>query len=75
MTHCLMFFYRLYTLKESAWDRVAVRARLDLFALCDRLTAVMNNTVRGQQSSVFDAFAKMVRDIRNGWLAEVQTVK
>ena len=73
MAHCLMLLHRLYTLDEAAWDRVAtVRARVDLFALCDRLAAVMENTARGDQDSVFGTFAEMVKGIRNGWLTEVE---
>ena len=68
-----MLLHRLYMLDEPAWDRAAVRARLDLFALCDRLAAILDNTARGQD--VFGTFAKMVRSMRTGWLAEVQAAE
>ncbi|KAL8787768.1 MAG: hypothetical protein Q9195_007637 [Heterodermia aff. obscurata] len=69
MAHALMLLHRLYMLDEPAWDRTAVSARLDLFALCDRLAAILDNTAKGQD--VFIIFAKMVRSMRTGWLAEV----
>ena len=70
MAHGLKLLHRLYMLDEPAWDRAAVRARLDLFALCDRLAAILNNTARGQD--VFVTFAKMIRSLRTGWLTEMQ---
>lgn len=78
MAHSLMLLYRLYVLEDPAWDRAAVRARLDLFALCDRLAAILDDTAARRMSGqyaeedMFVKFAKMIRSMRNGWLSEVQ---
>lgn len=80
MAHGLLSLYRLYVLDDPAWDRAAVHARLDLFALCDRLAAILDDTAArraGQphtEEDMFAKFAKMVRSMRTGWLAEVQAV-
>ena len=73
MAHGLKLLHRLYILDEPAWDRATVRARLDLFTLCDRLIAILNNTASGQ--NVFVTFAEMISSLRNGWLTEMQAME
>ncbi|KAH6617733.1 hypothetical protein B0J18DRAFT_371625 [Chaetomium sp. MPI-SDFR-AT-0129] len=82
MAHCMLMLYKLSVLDEPAWNRRAVRQRLDLLAVCDRLGAGFDdisgprNELTGPtlEEDSFAKFAKMVRAMKANWAPDLAVV-
>ncbi|KAK4155624.1 hypothetical protein C8A00DRAFT_41809 [Chaetomidium leptoderma] len=76
MAHCCLTLYRLSTFDDPAWDRRAVKNRLDLLAILDQLKAgfeevaaqrrLASGPTTGEDS--FLKFSKMVRSMKTNWI-------
>ena len=83
MAHCLWTLYRLTVLDDPAWDRRAVRSRVDLFAILDQLkvgfeeVAAQRRLESGSavEEDSFSKFVKMAWTMKNNWGPEVAAVE
>jgi hypothetical protein len=83
MCHCLLSLYRLSVLDEPAWDRRAVRNKIDLLAICERLkigfeeVATQRLLVVGPtvEEDGFAKFARMLRAMQSSWAVELAVVQ
>ncbi|KAL2265989.1 hypothetical protein VTJ83DRAFT_5341 [Remersonia thermophila] len=80
MAHCLLTLYRLSVLDDDpAWDCRAVRKRLDLLAVLDRLEAGFQETAAARrlaagltvEEDIFGKFARFARSMRASWGSEL----
>jgi len=79
MSHCLLTLYRLTILDDPGWDRRAVRDRMDLLAILDRLkagfdeVAVQRRRDAGQtvDEDTFQKFSKMSSSMKHNWAPEL----
>lgn len=79
MAHCLLSLYRLSVHDDPAWDRRAVRKKIDLSEICDRLKAGFEEVAAQRRLDAgptveedgFAKFAKMVRSMKSNWAAEL----
>jgi hypothetical protein len=79
MAHCLLTLYRLTILDDPAWDRRAVRDRIDLLAILDRLktgfeeVAAQRRLENGStaEEDSFSKFVKMAWTMKNNWGPEL----
>lgn len=82
MAHCMLMLYKLSVLDEPAWNRRAVRLRLDLLAVCDRLGVGFDDISGPRNESTgptleedsFAKFAKMVRAMKVNWAPDLAVV-
>jgi len=75
----LTTLYWLSVLDDPAWDRAAVRRRVDVLATTDaflrnimEIPRVCNFVMDGQTTDVFTRFAKIVKCIRDGWATDLE---
>lgn len=81
MAHALMLLHRLYVLDDPAWDRGAARSRVDLFELCNRIAAILEETgarrrsvgVPRSEDDMFSRLSGYMRSMRAAWGAELET--
>ncbi|KAK4187418.1 hypothetical protein QBC35DRAFT_233924 [Podospora australis] len=79
MAHCLLSLYRLSILDDPAWDRRAVRQKVDLVAICDRLKVGFEELSARRklesgptiEEDGFSKFNAMLRSMKSGWSAEI----
>lgn len=79
MAHCLLILARLSILDDPAWDRRAVRNRIDVLAVLDRLKAGFEevstqrrmDTGPTVEEDSFPKFVKMVSTMRTNWGGEL----
>ena len=83
MAHCALIIYRLSTLDDPAWNRRAVRDRIDLLAILDQLKAGFEEVATQRQLDTgpsveedsFSKFIKMVRSMKSNWAPELAAVQ
>jgi len=83
LSHCLLALYRLSIYDDPAWDRRAVRSRIDLFAICDQLkkgfdeVATHRRLAAGPtvEEDTFMKFSRMLRTMKSNWLAELDAAQ
>jgi hypothetical protein len=83
MAHCALIVYRLSTLDDPAWNRRAVRDRIDLLAILDQLKAGFEEVATQRQLDTgpsveedsFSKFIKMVRSMKSNWAPELAAVQ
>lgn len=79
MVHCLLVLFRLSTVDDPAWDRRAVRHRIDLLAICDRLRVGFEDLAAQRRLESGPAadedalvkFCKMFATMKANWAAEL----
>lgn len=83
MCHCLLVLSRLSILNEPAWDRRAVRNKIDLLAICEQLkigfeevaTQRLMDTGQTAEEDGFAKFTRMLRTMKSNWVAEVAALE
>ncbi|KAK3903975.1 transcriptional regulator WAR1 [Staphylotrichum tortipilum] len=79
MAHCLLTLYRLSILDDPGWDRRAVRNRIDLLAILDRLKAGFDEVAVQRRRDAgptveedsFYKFSKMATSMKHSWAPEL----
>ncbi len=79
MAHCLMTLFHLTLREDPAWDRSAVRSRLDVFHICDRLCVGFDEVAGNRRINVgpqadediFSKCTRITRLMKRGWQAEM----
>ncbi len=79
MAHCLLTLYRLTILDDPGWDRRAVRNRMDLLAILDRLKAGFDEVAVQRRrdagatvdEDLFHKFSKMAISMKHSWAPEL----
>jgi len=79
MAHCLLTLYRLTVLDDPAWDRRAVRSRIDLLAILDQLRVGFEQVAAQRRMDAgptveedsFSKFVKMAWAMKNNWSPEL----
>ncbi|KAK4654465.1 hypothetical protein QC762_403520 [Podospora pseudocomata] len=82
MAHCLLSLYRLSVLDDPAWDRRAVRNKLDLLRICDQLKLGFEELSAKRrldsgptiEEDGFTKFNMMLRTMKSGWVAELAAI-
>ncbi|KAK4225743.1 hypothetical protein QBC38DRAFT_253086 [Podospora fimiseda] len=82
LAHCLLALYRLSVLEDPAWDRRAVRNKIDLIQICERLKIgfeeIATKTMRDSGPTVeedgFCMFSKMLTRVGDAWSAELNAI-
>ncbi|KAK3991501.1 hypothetical protein QBC44DRAFT_341065 [Cladorrhinum sp. PSN332] len=82
LAHCLLALYRLSVLEDPAWDRRAVRNKIDLIQICERLKfgfeEIATKTMRDSGPTVeedgFCMFSKMLTRVGDAWSAELAAI-
>lgn len=82
MAHCLLSLYRLSVLDDPAWDRRAVRNKLDLLQICDQLKLGFEELSAKRrldsgptiEEDGFTKFNMMLRTMKSGWVAELAAI-
>lgn len=82
MAHCMLALYRISVLDDPAWDRRAVRNKIDLLAVCDRLKTGFEQVATQRlldggltvEEDGFSKFNKMLRTIKSNWAAELAAI-
>lgn len=79
LAHCLLTLNRLSILDETAWNRRAVRDRIDLLATLDQVKAGFDEIAAQRRLDTgptvgddpFSKFSKMVRSMKANWAPEL----
>jgi hypothetical protein len=79
MAHCLLTLYRLSVFDDPAWNRRAVRNRIDLLTVLDQLKAGFEavatqrrlDTGPTVEEDSFSKFVRLVRSMKANWLPEL----
>ncbi|KAK4165643.1 hypothetical protein QBC43DRAFT_315583 [Cladorrhinum sp. PSN259] len=79
LAHCLLALYRLSVLEDPAWDRRAVRNKIDLIQICERLrfgfeeiaTKTRLDSGPTVEEDGFCMFSKMLTRVGEAWSSEL----
>lgn len=82
LAHCLLALYRLSVLDDPAWDRRAVRNKIDVISICGQLQfgfeeiAMKRRLDSGPtvEEDGFCMFGKMLRRVGDAWSAELAQI-
>ncbi|KXX73648.1 Transcriptional regulator WAR1 [Madurella mycetomatis] len=82
MAHCMLALYRISVLDDPAWDRRAVRNKIDLLGVCDRLKTGFEQVAAQRlldggltvEEDGFSKFNRMLRTIKSSWAAELAAI-
>ena len=81
MAHSLMTLFHLSMRDDPAWDRAAVRAKLDVFDICDRLCLGFNEVSKsrrngtGPDEDIFVKCSRITRLMKVWWQAEISALE
>ncbi|KAL2147549.1 hypothetical protein VTI28DRAFT_8804 [Corynascus sepedonium] len=79
MAHCALWLAKLSILDEPGWDRRAVRSRIDVVAVLDRLAARFDEVAAQRwldsgptlEEEPFTKFARLVRTMKANWASDL----
>ncbi|GAB1316133.1 Transcriptional regulator WAR1 [Madurella fahalii] len=82
MAHCMLALYRISVLEDPAWDRRAVRNKIDLLSICDQLKTGFEQVAAQRlldgglavEEDGFSKFIRMLRTIKSNWAAELAAI-